>query len=486
MKFQPAHPHSVWRTGFAVTLATLAIFGVITGLVTFMVREEIQREIEDRDARAIYSLAQLELERTLNELEGTLGDALLDDFIRWEALLSTADYPGIIGIQLYSTEGELLEAVPAAFRSSDFSEPVLAALLEERPYSRFLGQQNLRDFLDNGDPRILPLLEVTIPLRLEQGDNVLGAARYLMEGQGIQEAFQAVDRQLMRQAGLAFLGGAALLVALLTFGFYRLHRAHALLHHRSHALIRANADLALAVKTNALGGIAAHLIHDLKNPLGGLKLVVESQLEQCKARVPPKELAYAKSAVQQMETKIREIAELLRDESQDLSYPLALHEFREIIMHKVTPLARGRDVVFMAGEAPSGEIESARANLLLLILYNLIQNAVEVTPPALAVTLEFRRDGNRLTLELSDHGPGIPEEIRERLFEPGRSRKSNGSGLGLAISRQLAYHIGASLALASTGPGGTTFEISLELAEPASKSDPVPDDPPEIADAPTR
>jgi signal transduction histidine kinase len=60
-----------------------------------------------------------------------------------------------------------------------------------------------------------------------------------------------------------------------------------------------------------------------------------------------------------------------------------------------------------------------------------------------------------------DAGGGIPENVRPRLFLPGRSSKAGGTGLGLAISHLLAREIGAELALVQTGPAGTTFSVSL-------------------------
>jgi signal transduction histidine kinase len=60
-----------------------------------------------------------------------------------------------------------------------------------------------------------------------------------------------------------------------------------------------------------------------------------------------------------------------------------------------------------------------------------------------------------------DQGPGIPEAVRARLFEPGPSTKEGGSGLGLAISRQLARHLGAELELAETSPRGSVFRVRL-------------------------
>jgi signal transduction histidine kinase len=102
--------------------------------------------------------------------------------------------------------------------------------------------------------------------------------------------------------------------------------------------------------------------------------------------------------------------------------------------------------------------------VLCLITSNLVQNAIDATAAGRKVAVAFRNGGENATVSVSDEGHGIPEEIRPHLFEPGRTGRPGGTGLGLAISQLLARQIGATLALDSTGPGGTTFCLTLPLA----------------------
>ena len=65
-------------------------------------------------------------------------------------------------------------------------------------------------------------------------------------------------------------------------------------------------------------------------------------------------------------------------------------------------------------------------------------------------------------VEIADNGPGIPERLRERLFQPfAGSNRSGGSGLGLAISRELILAHGGDLMLVATGPMGTRFRLTV-------------------------
>jgi signal transduction histidine kinase len=93
-------------------------------------------------------------------------------------------------------------------------------------------------------------------------------------------------------------------------------------------------------------------------------------------------------------------------------------------------------------------------------LDNLILNAIQNTPAGGSVVVDaFPRDGN-LLLRVADTGPGVSDEIRDRLFEPFATARSDGTGLGLAIVREIARDHGGDVRLVTTG-GGATFEIEV-------------------------
>jgi len=107
-------------------------------------------------------------------------------------------------------------------------------------------------------------------------------------------------------------------------------------------------------------------------------------------------------------------------------------------------------------------VEADREQLFRVIL-NLVRNAAE----ALAVqggviAVSAMREGGRVRIDIADNGPGVPQAVREKLFEPFASAaRSGGSGLGLAIARELTRGHGGDLVLVSTGPEGTVFRIAL-------------------------
>jgi signal transduction histidine kinase len=107
------------------------------------------------------------------------------------------------------------------------------------------------------------------------------------------------------------------------------------------------------------------------------------------------------------------------------------------------------------------------------VVINLIDNAIEAlggphapdrpAGAAPTITLTTRHDGRNglVSLIVSDNGPGVPPEDRDKLFMPYYSTKGRGSGLGLAIVRRIVVEHGGSIEVSAARPSGTIFTIDL-------------------------
>ncbi|HEY2069266.1 MAG TPA: HAMP domain-containing sensor histidine kinase [Rhizomicrobium sp.] len=122
----------------------------------------------------------------------------------------------------------------------------------------------------------------------------------------------------------------------------------------------------------------------------------------------------------------------------------------------------GRDTILINDVDPNLQIDADPEQLHRIVL-NLLRNAAEAQgdrPGELRVTAV--RDGARMLIDISDQGPGIPESIRARLFQPfASSAKGGGSGLGLAIARELARAHGGDIELVESSAAGTKFRIAI-------------------------
>jgi signal transduction histidine kinase len=93
-------------------------------------------------------------------------------------------------------------------------------------------------------------------------------------------------------------------------------------------------------------------------------------------------------------------------------------------------------------------------------VHNLLANAVQHTPPNGWVKVTAKKENGQLEIAVEDSGSGVPEELREKIFEPFVSSRSNGSGLGLAIAREIIEAHGGTL-LCVKGRIGARFEIRV-------------------------
>jgi two-component system nitrogen regulation sensor histidine kinase GlnL len=216
-----------------------------------------------------------------------------------------------------------------------------------------------------------------------------------------------------------------------------------------------------------------NLAHEIKNPLGGLRgsaQLLERELEQRRLDgVPP-------------DVELREYTQVIIKEADRLQKlmdrmltPHRAPRFESLGIHEVLEHVRSLVEAEFAVEVrrdydPSlPEIVGDRQQLVQAVL-NIARNAAQVG----ARTLEFRsravrqvtllRQRYRLALELQiiDDGPGVPEEIRERIFNPLVSGREGGTGLGLSLAQTFVqYHHG--VVEFDSRPGRTTFRILLPL-----------------------
>jgi signal transduction histidine kinase len=131
---------------------------------------------------------------------------------------------------------------------------------------------------------------------------------------------------------------------------------------------------------------------------------------------------------------------------------VSLREAVEDALEDVLPVLRERGVkVSVTSDPPEGEcLVRGERDKLATLARNLLDNAARYSPPGSSVRLEIASRGGAPSLSVSDQGPGIPAELRERVFEsyyriPGAG--GDGSGLGLAIVREIARQHGATVEL---------------------------------------
>lgn len=97
------------------------------------------------------------------------------------------------------------------------------------------------------------------------------------------------------------------------------------------------------------------------------------------------------------------------------------------------------------------------------VFVNLIQNALDATSARTdaCIAIKAAVAGERIVVDVSDNGAGVPDAVRRKLFTPFATGREDGLGLGLAIARDILRELGGDLELARTGADGSTFRATL-------------------------
>ncbi len=217
--------------------------------------------------------------------------------------------------------------------------------------------------------------------------------------------------------------------------------------------------------------VARRLAHEIKNPLTPIQLAFQ-QLESRYPVSPAQDPAFAKLLADASEIVRDEIGTLQRLVEDFSGFaklpevrpePAELGEFVEEFVRTSPQLAEEADVdVQRGGECPTA-LDRA---LMRRVLTNLVRNAIDASRPHRArVHLSVARARERAVLNVSDEGPGIPPELRERVFDPYFTTRHEGTGLGLAIVKKIVLQHGGEIAAGARPDGGASFVIALPLRD---------------------
>jgi signal transduction histidine kinase len=234
----------------------------------------------------------------------------------------------------------------------------------------------------------------------------------------------------------------------------------------------AQSRLLAAERLAAVGQMVAMIVHDIRGPLTVVRSATEELSREAETLSVDEVRALAIGARGESERIMRMCSELLdaTRASQDRSErsPCVIDEWVEDVLAAIAePAARQGILVetrLDAGATLWVDVERLRRALL-----NLLYNAFEAMPDGGMVRVETAREGDIVALRVSDSGPGIPESIRARLFEPFvTAGKVGGTGLGLAVVRKIVEDHGGSVAADKAVGGGSLFELRLPVgAAPA-------------------
>ena len=229
--------------------------------------------------------------------------------------------------------------------------------------------------------------------------------------------------------------------------------------------VRLERRIAQSERLAALGRMAATVAHEVKNPLSAIKSI---------AQVLREDEYLKREYARDLELIVGETDRLSRSVTQMLSFartapqadePRRAGELLDSVVMLFRREAAARNVTLKADlGARDEELDGAAAASLRDALTNLLLNALHATPAGGGVQLAAHAEAGRLTVAVTDTGPGVAPDQRARIWEPFYTTKQRGTGLGLAIVRKRIEEVGGRARLAPSRPGeGARFELTLPL-----------------------
>ena len=218
-------------------------------------------------------------------------------------------------------------------------------------------------------------------------------------------------------------------------------------------------------RLSSIGTLASGVAHEVGNPLTGILMVAKNLASDPGAEDAAERLGIIIHEAQRIHGIVQSLLTFSRrDES-----PL------EVQTISVAAVVRA------AAELAKLETQGCRIDLelavdatamassdgLTQVMVNLLNNARQACPAGATVCVRTRLDPERVYIDVDDEGPGIPEDLSERVFEPFFTTKSDGqgTGLGLSVSRQIVERFGGTLSYEPRETGGSRFTITLKAFE---------------------
>ncbi len=229
---------------------------------------------------------------------------------------------------------------------------------------------------------------------------------------------------------------------------------------------------ARADKLRALGQLASGVAHDFNNSLAAILGRAQLLRRQVNDQALVRNLDIIQTAAEDAAATVRRIQTFARKslvkEFEQVDVASLLNDAIEITRTRWENEARLRGLEYQIRlEAEAGQNTYGSASELREVFVNMIVNAVDAMPRGGKLLIQCRRNDNRLQLQFSDNGMGMPDDVRQKIFEPFFSTKgAHGTGLGLSVSYSIIERHEGSISVVSQPGRGATFTIDLPAAMP--------------------
>jgi two-component system, NtrC family, sensor histidine kinase HydH len=367
-----------------------------------------------------------------------------------ELLTHVGRLPDVFRANVYSGDGTILWSSDAEMIGKSFpdNDELAGAMRGELDPELNIVERGVKDEHVGFPPGITEFIEYYIPIRSTDGAVVVGAVE-------VYKAPGALLTSMQRVRSYAWLGALAAAAAL--FGGLAVVVTYA-----SRVLIRQEARTVETERLAVVGEMASAVAHGLRNPLASIRSCAELALDDDIPETSRETLTDITDQVDRLEGWIRSFLIRSRRDPGSLSDQAQIDQVIVQCVDGVQPQLTRRGISVAVTPGTGSPMVLGRPAELEQVLNTIISNGIEamVDGGVLGVTWTNRADG-MVEVRVTDTGPGIPDEMLHKAFEPFQTGKAAGLGVGLALGRRIAERMGGSLDLANGAFHGAVVTLRL-------------------------
>ena len=228
--------------------------------------------------------------------------------------------------------------------------------------------------------------------------------------------------------------------------------------------LRLERELAQRERLAALGRMAATVAHEIKNPLSAIKSIAQVMREDESLRNEyERDLGLIVGETDRLSQSVTQLLSFARRES-PAGQPLSVDELVRSVVDLFRASAKEQGIVLDSRVKVEAELAGRSVSAVRDALSNLLLNALQATPQGGKIELNAAASDGQLVISVQDSGPGVPVDLRERIWEPFFTTRQRGTGLGLAIVRKRVQEVGGTAVLdIGRNGGGALFELRVPL-----------------------
>ena len=222
-------------------------------------------------------------------------------------------------------------------------------------------------------------------------------------------------------------------------------------------------------KMASLGRVAAGIAHEIRNPLSGINIYVNTLEKLVQRQAPLEKLQSVFAPIQSASAKIESVIRRVMDFAKPSEPVFTLRDIREPIqeaLNLASAMLKKKEItvqLVQPADLPLCEIDPALLEEVILNLVNNAMDAMKQAPRPGMMRIEVTAEGQWVMVRVGDSGAGVPSHLAEDIFEPFFTTKADSTGIGLSLCHRIVTDHGGTLNVEASPLGGAEFLIRLPL-----------------------